>query len=124
MKTRLEILFPLFFLTLTVSCSWDNEEAFYPPEAICDTLDVSFSSQVLPILTNNCFSCHSNQNAPDFAFGISLEDHADVALMGPAITGAIKHLDNYSPMPKNAPMLDSCSIMKIEAWVNQGSPDN
>ena len=123
-KPILLILLILSGMALTFnSCYWVSEEDFYPMVE-CDTMDVSFSLDVLPILTNNCLGCHSNQNAPSFAFGFALEDHADVAASGSLIVGAITHTEGFSPMPKNQSMLDTCSIKTISAWVNQGSQDN
>jgi mono/diheme cytochrome c family protein len=79
---------------------------------------------VLPILTNHCFTCHSNANAPDFTFGFSLEDHEDVSAASTLIVGAINHNEGFVPMPQGSDQLDSCQIETIEAWVNQGSLNN
>jgi hypothetical protein len=105
-------------------CYWENEEALYPEEKFCDTSFVSFSEDVLPILTNNCFTCHSNTNAPEFAFGITLEDHKDVSASASLITGAINHREGFPQMPKNREKLDTCQIITFEAWENQGRLDN
>lgn len=107
-----------------LSCVWDDEETLYPGPDICDTLDVSFSMDVVPIMTANCFSCHSNTNAPDFASGIQLEDYDDVKASSTLIVGAINHSSGFSAMPLNAEKMDTCSIQTIEAWVHAGSPDN
>ena len=114
----------IIILISAVACSWENEETLFPEDLICDTLNVSFVNDVVPILTNNCYSCHSNANAPDFAFGISFEDYNNVAASSNLIVGAINHRAGFPAMPRNADMLDTCSIDIIEAWVNDGSPDN
>lgn len=116
----------LYFLLFLISssCIWENEESLFPESEFCDTLDVSYSHEVVPILVNNCYACHSNANAPSFASGFALEDHADVSAASPLILGAIKHSDGFMPMPKDADQLDSCSIALMEAWINSGSPDN
>lgn len=106
------------------SCYWENEETFYGEDHTCDTMDVSFSSDVLPILTNHCFSCHSNATAPQFGSGVSLEDYQDVANYASIIQGAIKHEDGFPAMPKNGPKLDACPISIVEAWINQGKTNN
>ena len=105
-------------------CYWENEEALYPVDQFCDTAFVSFSGDILPILTNNCFSCHSNSNATENAFGITLEDHVDVSASAILIIGAINHLEGFPQMPKNGVKLDTCKIQVFEAWENQGSLDN
>ena len=109
---------------LMAGCYWDNVETLFPDGGLCDTLDVSFTSDVIPILSNNCYSCHSHSNAPDFANGLSLEDYEDVAAMSDRIVGAIKQNEGFMPMPLGEEPLDSCQIETIEAWVNQGSLNN
>jgi hypothetical protein len=105
-------------------CYWENEETFYPEAEICDTTMISFSDDIVPILSNSCFICHSNNNAPEFANGIKLEDYEDVSASGTLIVGAINHADGFPQMPKNRAKLDACLINTFEAWVNQGSLDN
>jgi hypothetical protein len=117
------IIFLLIWMT-AYGCYWENEEALYPEEKFCDTSFVSFSEDVLPILTNNCFTCHSNSNAPDFAVGIAFEDHKDVSASASLITGAINHREGFPQMPKNREKLDTCQIITFEAWENQGRLDN
>ena len=105
-------------------CSWDNEETLYPGPEECDTTDVSFAGDIVPILSGNCFSCHSNLNAPSFGSGIRLEDYQDVVSLKDRIAGSINHEAGFAPMPKGSSKLDPCSILKFEAWVADGSPDN
>ncbi len=117
---------PLFFILWVGAsgCIWDNEETLFPGPDVCDTLDVSYAMDVVPIMANNCYTCHSNANAPEFAFGITLEDYTDVKASSSAIIGAIRHSDGFPAMPRGADPLDTCSISRIEAWVSAGSPDN
>ncbi len=119
-----KLLILILTLVVAAGCSWENEETLYPETEICDTLDVSFSMDVVPIMAMNCYSCHSNANAPEFTSGFALEDHADVSASSQLIVGAINHRDGSPAMPKGAEKLNTCSINTIEAWVNSGSPDN
>jgi len=109
---------------LVAGCYWDNAETLFPDAEYCDTLEVSFTSDVVPILVNHCFGCHSNANSPAFAHGLGLEDYEDVSAMSERIVGAIWHNDGFIPMPKGNAQLDTCQMNKIEAWVNQGSLNN
>lgn len=111
-------------MLLLAGCYWDNEETLFPEAGLCDTLDMSYASDVVPILSNNCYSCHSNSNAPDFASGLSFEDYEDVAAYSDRIVGSINHREGFLPMPQGQEQLDSCEINTIEAWVNQGSLNN
>ena len=111
-------------ILLIQACVWDNVEELYPDTPECDTSSVSFSMDITPILSNNCFSCHSKVNAPGFGGGLSFEDHADVSANSARITGAINHNEGFIPMPQGVDKLDPCSILKFEAWVSAGAPDN
>lgn len=106
------------------ACVWENMEEIYPDMADCDTAFVSFSTDITPLLSNNCFACHSQQNAPGSGGGLALEDHSDVAANSQRIIGAINHREGYEPMPRGRDKLDPCSINLLEAWVNSGAPDN
>lgn len=114
----------LTVLLLISGCVWDNEEELYPESGFCDTTSVSFSNDIVPILSNNCYSCHSNLNAPSFGGGLSFEDHQDVASYSERIIGAINHREGFVPMPRGGSKLDPCSIDLVEAWSNSGAPDN
>jgi hypothetical protein len=119
-----KIIIMAAMVIIATGCYWDNVETLFPEVESCDTLDVSFASDIVPILRNHCYSCHSNANAPDFAFGLSLEDYEDVSAMSERIVGAIMHNDGFIPMPQGGEQLNSCQIEKIVAWVNQASLNN
>ena len=115
------VIILLFF----VSCYYDNEEALYPSlNTSCDTTNVTFSGTIVPILNNNCFSCHSNANAATSVNNIRLEDYADVKARAASIAGSIKHSGTYSPMPKNGSKLKECLIIQFDIWVRNGMLNN
>jgi hypothetical protein len=109
------IAIPLFFF---VSCYYDNEEALYPefnPE--CDTITVTYSGTIQPMLANNCLTCHNNAATGG---SILLNSYGQVVAYAPRITGAIKHQGSFSPMPKDSPKLKDCLIAQWDIWVNKG----
>jgi hypothetical protein len=112
----------LFF---TSSCYYDNEEALYPSvNSSCDTNNVTFTGKIVPVLTNNCLSCHSNATAASAGNNIRLQDYADVKARITAIAGSIKHTGTYSPMPKNGSKLNACSITLVDIWIRNGALNN
>jgi len=112
-------------LLLASSCYYDNEEALYPSvNAGCDTTNVTFSGKIVPLLANNCLSCHSNATASSAGNGIRLENYADVQSRAAAISGSINHSGTYSPMPKNGSKLKTCLIAQFDNWVKNGTPNN
>lgn len=105
-----------------VSCYYDNEEALYPNlNTSCDTANVTYSSTIEPILSNNCYSCHSDANAA-LGGNIHLQSVADVISNSSKITVAIKRTGSF-PMPP-AGRLNSCAVSQFDIWVKKGTPDN
>ena len=117
------------FLVLTISgCYYDNEEYLYPTSAECVTDNMSYSTDVWPVVSSTCTGCHGGAS---LAGGIPLEDYTDVSAAGAigagnygSLYGAISHASGNSPMPKNGDKLSDCTIAKIKAWIDQGSQDN
>jgi len=113
------------FIILFSSCYYDNEEALYPElNQTCDTTNVTFNGTIVPLLSDYCYSCHSNATAATAGNNIRLEDYADVVSNAVMIRGSIKHTGSYSPMPKNGGMLKACQISQFDAWVSKGMLNN
>ena len=120
---------PLTFVTIILvllgSCYYDSEEALYPSlNSACDTTNVTFSGMIVPLLANNCLSCHSNATAASSGNGIHLENYADVQTRAAAIAGSVKQTGTYSPMPKNGGKLKPCLITQFDLWVSKGMLNN
>lgn len=115
-------LMTMVLATVMSSCYYDVEEELYPGMA-CDTANVSYAEDIVPILTANCYVCHSQ--AINTA-NITLEGYQNLLeyVNNGRLLGAIKHEVGFSPMPKNAPKLVECNIEKIETWINAGAPNN
>jgi len=93
-----------------------------------------FRAQVLPILQNRCFECHSS--AHEIEGGLSLDSRAGWEKggdNGPAVKPkdlknspliqAIRHLDSDSAMPPKK-KLAPIEIALLETWVLLGAPDS
>jgi cytochrome c5 len=110
------------FSLLFVSCYYDNVEALYPSlNNSCDTTHVTFSGSIVPILSNNCYSCHSNSNSA-FGANIRLEGYADVVANSVKVIAAIKQT-GAKPMPPNGKLKD-CSIIQFDIWIRNGMLNN
>lgn len=118
-------LITAFIALLFFSCYYDNKEALYPTiDSTCDTTLVTYKVTIVQILSNNCYSCHSNSNAAAYGSNIRLENHPDVVANSLKVTPAIKHTGSASPMPKNGSKLSSCSITQWDIWVRNGLVNN
>ena len=106
-------------------CYYDNEEELYQfvTPATCDTVDVSYVQQILPILQDNCYQCH----AQSLAFGnVVLEGYNEVSIYAQngRLLGAVSHAEGFSPMPKGTNQLPACEVKLIKSWVQSGFPEN
>jgi hypothetical protein len=111
------VTFPIFSLFF-ISCYYDNEEALYPTlSTSCDTTNVTFSGTIVPILSNNCYSCHSNSTAA-FGGNIRLEALADVQINSAKLLTAIRQT-GAKPMPPSG-KLRACSITQFDIWIRNG----
>lgn len=126
MKKPGTVIFAICLLASVAGCYYDKSELLYGAEAPCDTTVVArFSSEVLPVMRVSCNTggCHNNIDA---AGGVILDTYNGVkaqAING-RLMGSINHTGGYSPMPKGSSRLTSCTIIKIQQWINAGITDN
>ena len=117
---RLIIISTLIF-TIT-SCTYDNEEEYY--DNTCDTLNVTYSQTIKPIMDASCVSCHNSGFASG---GVILESYADVKQSADNgfLIGVIDHEPGFEAMPPApAPKLDDCTIEKVKKWIAEGAQNN
>lgn len=90
----------------------------------CNTQNMSFANDIRPIIIQNaCQGCHSG-TAP--SGGINLSAHNGVAAVANngRLYGAIARQPGFVAMPFGGNQLPQCSIDKIKAWIDTGSPNN
>jgi hypothetical protein len=86
---------------------------------------MSYSNNVVPILKNNCYTCHSAGNSAG-SVGILLDsyDRLMIYVNNGYLIADITHMAGFPAMPYMKPKLDTCSINQINAWINQGAINN
>ncbi len=116
----------LFFPAILICCQYNNEEDLYGRKENCDTSNVTYSQTIKPLLTNNCYSCHSADRAGSFGEGINLETYSELVSVANSgkLLGALEHLPGYDAMPQGGAKLDDCTIEKIKVWINSGALNN
>jgi len=82
----------------------------------------SFSKVVMPVLANNCQSCHSGETPSG---NLTLTDYSQIkeAVNTKSLLKHILEQDNYSLMPPSGQLTD-CDIAKIKKWISNGLPNN
>jgi hypothetical protein len=103
-------------------CSKQNEDKL-KGNIPCDTTNISYSLDVVPILQNNCYSCHGGATP---ATGIKLDTYNALKIFASNgfLSAAVQHTGTVTPMPYLQPQLGSCDVNTIVAWVNQGMLNN
>lgn len=114
----------LIFLALLVTSCYNDKEIFLYPESNC-TLPASpsYQTDVAPLLSQYCNSCHSG----GFPSGnVILDSYPEVKkyVDNGQLVGTITWTSGFSPMPKNGNKLTNCNLSKIQAWVTAGAPNN
>jgi len=89
----------------------------------CDTVNVTFSGTIQPVLQNNCVGCHNNTSPGGNVILSAYSGVQAVALNG-HLLGSVNHGAGYSPMPKNLAKLPDCEIAEIRIWIQNGAPNN
>lgn len=120
------IVLAIMALSMIPGCYYDNEEELYPLDSFCDTVNVSYTAFVQPLIDANCYDCHSQSAAPSFGAGYDLETFATLQnkVNDGKLLCSIQHGSGCSPMPKGGTKLPQCSINKVQAWIEAGAPNN
>jgi len=125
MKNFFSFLFvSIFSASLISSCYYDKEQLLYGTGVCKDTITtVSYSKDIVPILQQNCYNCHSgNFPSGNVTLGTYAADKA-VAQKG-SLYGSINHTAGYVPMPQGGTRLGSCQIARIKIWIEGGLLNN
>jgi len=110
---------------ITIACSPSKKE-------------VSFSAQVMPILSENCGSCHKSGGIGYVASGFNVENYESImkgTKLGPVIQPGVSfastlHVlvehkaDPSLNMPKDGMKLSEENIEIIGKWIDEGAKNN
>ncbi len=111
-------------LTLLMgACSKSSEDRLAPDSGSCDTVNMKYTLNILPIIKANCYSCHGNGIISQ---GINLDGYNNLLIRvnDGKLIGVITHASGYPPMPQGQPKLSDCNINKIKSWINRGALNN
>jgi hypothetical protein len=100
-------------------------EDLYYNSGNCDTTDITFSKNIMPLMENYCIECHKG-NTPDG--DIPIENYNDVVKIASdgSLLGTIRFEQGYYPMPPppDYNKMTDCEILQIEIWIKNGMPNN
>lgn len=106
------------------ACYYDKEEDLYPyDQGNCDTGNVSYTLHIKPLLDNSCVSCHQVSNPSG---GVLLDSYNQVKTYAEngRLYGSLNHESGFVAMPLGGGKINSCSLLQVKAWIDNGSLDN
>ena len=90
--------------------------------ANCISTNMSFKTNISPIIDTNCKGCH-NANNPSGGIDLSTFDNVKKYADSGVLVGVITQAPNYIAMPVGS-KLSQCNIDKIKSWIADGSKNN
>ena len=84
---------------------------------------VSFKNDVLPIIDNYCYGCHSTSD-PQGGYSFTTYDETLKSVNDGTLLGSIRFDNGYEAMPENSNKMPTCNIDLIRIWIEEGAMDN
>lgn len=100
------------------SCKKDKVPTIEIDPNCIDT--VSFQSSILPMIENNCLSCHFSGNSTGYTF----TNHTNISTNANAMLNSMRGEAGYAQMPDGLPPLSDSLVQLFKCWVNQGKLNN
>lgn len=89
----------------------------------CDTLNVTYSGTIVPIIQQRCQGCHSGAT-PQGGLNLTSWSVLNSLAADGRLEGSITHDPTGIPMPPSGPMLSDCRIAQFMQWIEDGAPNN
>ena len=92
--------------------------------------EVSFSTDILPVLTSRCGSCHGGQRIEEgldlfsYASVMAGSEKGPVVIPGDAAASKLAIMVGEGKMPKRGPKLTPAQVQMIIDWINSGAQNN
>lgn len=109
-----------FAVFAQTACYYDNEAEQYGVTT-CDTVGISYSADIQPIIQANCISCHTPGGQQESS---PFNTYEEVKLYTTNREIADRVIGNGVALMPPSGAMSPCNQLKIEAWVNAGAPNN
>jgi len=128
-------------VTFAVGCAKDEGPIFIPKAVVPgEAIDTAyFSTEVLPIFTQHCWTCHPDMGGLDLGANMAFSNLVNVTstnhapdlrvVPGDPMASVLWHKVSQSPtygltMPPNGTFLTDEELRTIRDWIEQGAYDN
>lgn len=91
-------------------------------DLFCDTLNVTFSQKIAPLVVNKCEGCHNNNTSNG---GVILLNYSQISAAATAgnLWDAINGTNGIAQMPPSTG-LSACEIAMFRIWIENGALDD
>jgi hypothetical protein len=123
----IRILFTCIILCLIFmsGCFYDSKENLYPSLGKCtDTVNVTYTSKIAPILKSYCNTCHYSGASNVQNVFLDTYDGVKKAVTSQSLFSSITQDGTVTPMPNTGGKLTDCQISAFSIWIKAGSPKN
>lgn len=93
-------------------------------EASCDTVTVSYSSDVRPIVQLHCLGCHTGTATAGGGVPFDTYDQLAPYASSGFLMSTLTHQGGFPAMPQGAAMLNDCKLGTIRNWISEGTQNN
>jgi hypothetical protein len=91
--------------------------------ATCDTLNVTYSGTIVPLIQQRCLGCHSG-GTPQGGLDFSSWAVVNAVAMDGRLGRSVTHDATGIPMPPSSPIMPTCEVRKFLLWIEAGAPNN
>lgn len=104
------------------SCESTNEEDLFGD---CNPSNVSFETDIQPILSASCTGCHSEGSSQGAGIVLTNYDGVKGQIDTDRFIESLNWVDGVTNMPLGASeKIDACEIETIQQWIDEGIKDN
>lgn len=89
----------------------------------CDTLTVTYSGTIVPLVQQRCQGCHSGAT-PQGGLDLSSWSVLNAVANDGRLAASVNHAPGAIPMPPSGPKLPDCNITQFMIWIDSGAPNN
>ncbi|MES2798940.1 MAG: hypothetical protein V4638_02915 [Bacteroidota bacterium] len=115
---KLNLIFIFLASFSIISCRKDRVSDFNSIPDCTDT--ISFATTILPLITDNCTTCHFSGNTT----GYTLTNHSNISSNATKIINSMRGEAGVLQMPDDLPPLSDSLINLFECWSFQGKLNN
>lgn len=89
----------------------------------CDTLNVTYSGTIVPLVQQRCQGCHSGAT-PQGGLDLTSWSVLNTLANDGRLAGSVQHSQGAIPMPPSGPRLPDCNVRQFMIWIDGGAPNN